>query len=629
MRKYNLIIAIACLGWTVKAQDTLRTVNLDEVVITGTKSNIPIEKSGKSIYKITSDQIERSSGKSVADLLNEVPGIQMDGNFGPLGTNMSYFVRGASSKRTLVLIDGIPFNDPSGIDQTYDLRLLDINQVESIEILKGGLSTLYGSGAAAGVINVTLKKPLNDSFSGNAKVNYGSFGTISPSVGVKGSSGSINYLINAGYKKSNGFSSALDEMGGGNYDDDSFEGYNLLGKFGIELSDNVELGLTTSLDDFDTDYDGGAFADGDNTSEYQQIRIGITPKYKWQSGHLKADIFHTQLDRLFDSPDFFDPTARFIDEYEARTLVGDIVLDQRLNTNLTLIGGLNYQKQAYSQPAVAETDFNIVDPYVSLIYDQSDATIQIGSRLNNHSEYGSNLVYNINPSYILTLGDETDLKLFTSYSTSFITPSLYQLYGPFGNLNLDPEISSSFEVGSSLYGSAISVNAAYFQRKDDELIDFRSLFDNTGAFIGGEYFNTVNSIEVNGIEVDANIELSSKLNIRSNYTYVHSRDDVVLFRIPTHKYGFGVAYQINSSLDVSVKHLHTGERVQPFFNTTTFMTENVITKSFDLVDLSAAYQIGDVVISGSINNVLDHDYVAILGFNTIGRNYNVGIRYDF
>ncbi len=629
MRKYFLIIAFACMGWTVKAQDTLRTVTLDEVVITGTKSEIPVEKSGKSIYKITRKDIESSPGKTVADLLNETPGVQMDGNFGPLGTNISYFVRGASSKRTLILIDGIPFNDPSGIDQTYDLRLLDLEQVESIEILKGGLSTLYGTGAAAGVINISLKKAGDEVFSGNAKIGYGSFNTINPAVSVNGTSGSLSYLFSGSYKKTDGFSAAEDQVGGGNFDDDGFEGYNFLGKIGYSVSDNFTLGFTSSIDDFDTDFDGGAFADGDNTSEYHQVRLGISPKVKIGSGSLTGDFFYSKLDRLFNSPDFLDPTQRFINEYDAETLQSDVVLNQNLSDNVKFIGGINYQNQSFSQPAVSETDFNTIDPYVTFIFDQSDLNVQIGSRLNNHSEYGSKLVYNINPSYLIPLQNDLDLKLIGSFSTSYITPSLFQLYGSFGNLELDAEESQSFELGGSIYSPAVTLNVAYFNRKDDGLIDFRSLFDGDGNFIGGEYFNTTNEIKTSGIEVDAKINLSSNLDLRTNYTYLDTKDDVVLYRIPQHKYGTTLTYLPSSSTNIGIRHTHTGVRTQPFFNTSTFTTDDVETGAFDLIDLTANVRFDALSISGAINNVFDQEYTAIIGFNTIGRNYNLTVSYGF
>src|SRR5690606_3905346 len=155
---------------------------LQEVVTTGTKFDVPVEKSGKTIYKLTNEDLQRNAGKSVADILNEVPGVQTDGNFGTPGTNIDYSVRGGRNKHTLVLIDGLPLNDPSGINAGYDLRYLPVSQIESIEVLKGGLSTLYGTGAAAGVINIKLKDPGAKPLSGNADVGAASYSTYDQNV---------------------------------------------------------------------------------------------------------------------------------------------------------------------------------------------------------------------------------------------------------------------------------------------------------------------------------------------------------------------------------------------------------------------------------------------------------------
>lgn len=605
------------MGWTVKAQDSLKTVQLDEVVVTGTKTEIPVEKSGKSIFKIDRKKIESSGASTVADLLNEVPGVQMDGNFGPLGTNIGYFVRGASSKRTLILIDGVPFNDPSGIDQTYDLRLLDLDQVESIEILKGGLSTLYGTGAAAGVINITLKNSSKKGIEGTVGVEYGSFNTLKSNLSLSGKSNRVSYLLNGGYKISDGFSSAEDEDGGNDFDDDGFEGYNFLGRLGYEFSDAFSMTFTGALDDFETDYDQGAYSDGDNTSDYRQVRLGLSPRFKWQKGNVRGEFFLTKLDRLFNSPDFSDPSVRFIDEYDANNIQMDVVFDQNLADNVKLIGGINYQKLSYSQPGVEEEGFTMLDNYMSIVYDYNSLNFQLGGRVNQHSTYGSNFVWNVNPSYSISLSD-IDIKVFGSYSTSFITPSLFQLFGPFGaNTELKPEESKSSEGGFSLSKVNIKLEGVYYRRNDKNLIIYTDQYENVG-----------DNIMTDGLEFAGQFKLTEKMNFSANYTFVRRLDDSKLYRIPSHKYGVSLNLVPISNLNVSVNYLHTGDRKQQYFDSTTFTTEEAELKAFDLVDVTASYRFRNITISGSLKNVLNEDYQAIYGFNSVRRNYTLGLKYN-
>ena len=111
-----------------------------------------IEKSGKVIYKVTYDEIEKTAGRTVADILNTLPGVNIDGVYGTPGTNLSYNIRGGRNRHTLILIDGLPVNDPSSIANDYDLRLINTREIEYIEVLKGGSSTLYGTNAAAGAV---------------------------------------------------------------------------------------------------------------------------------------------------------------------------------------------------------------------------------------------------------------------------------------------------------------------------------------------------------------------------------------------------------------------------------------------------------------------------------------------
>jgi len=113
------------------AQDTLKTQTLQETVVIGTRFSVSPERSGKVTFRIKSDQLQTRF--SVADALNDVPGIQMDGNFGTPGTNLSYFVRGGRNKQTLLMLDGVPMNDPSGIDPFYDLRFVSASQVGQVE----------------------------------------------------------------------------------------------------------------------------------------------------------------------------------------------------------------------------------------------------------------------------------------------------------------------------------------------------------------------------------------------------------------------------------------------------------------------------------------------------------------
>ncbi len=339
MKKSFIYFGISCVLFatnTVNAQQKKDSIEqLKEVVITATKFATEKEKVGKIIYKITPQTIENSKGRSVAAILSNYAGIALNGVNSAAGKNKSVYIRGGRDRQVLILINGVPVNDPSGITTTYDLRLLTLNQVESIEIMNGAASTLYGSGAATGVINIILKKsmdkPITFNYQNSVGTNNSSKNTtlnlhsFQHDVAINGTLNKFNYLATFSTSLTNGLSEASDENSTTSFEKDKFLTTNAYMNFGYAINSNFKISLFGNYDKDKFDYDGGAFTDSKiNNGINKQNRVGVTSNFKYQKGRLKAVASYNKIERNFDSYNSWaNATDHF--EYTGTTFFSDVV----------------------------------------------------------------------------------------------------------------------------------------------------------------------------------------------------------------------------------------------------------------------------------------------------------------
>jgi vitamin B12 transporter len=626
MRKKITMIVFSAMSFAAMSQDSLKTTTLKEVVVTGTKFDVPIEKSGKTIFKISRESIERNAGKSLADLLNEVPGIQSDGNFSTPGSNVSYYLRGGRNKNTLILIDGVPLNDPSAINAEYDLRYIPVSQIESVEVLKGGLSTLYGTGAAAGVINIKLKSPEKGKVSGDIDASAGSFGTYTENVSVRGGGQKLSFLVMGNNTSSKGFSSAQDNDPIAVFDNDGFKRQNALLKVDYRLSSKFSIGGQTAFEKFKADFDAYEFTDATSSQTYDQIRIGITPKVTFEKGSLEGKLFFNSNQRDFKSA--------YPSTLNGKNTQVEIIHRHSFSQKIQTVAGVNIQHLAFDQKSAFDnasgdtTNFTMADPYASIFIDLPEGlNIHAGLRLNTHSVYGSQLVYNFNPSYLLNKDGHVRYKVIASMATSYITPSLYQLYSAYGNTDLTPEKSINYESGFSILTDAMTFNAVWFEREETDPIDFVSIFDTNGNYVRGEYQNLVSERKVYGLEFNVDHKLNEKLSLAANFTSTDTDKPKSFYKIPKTKYGFSLNAIPFANALVTLKYNFTGDRTT--FDFSKF--SEVELKHYSLLDVFISYGLlkNALTIYGGVNNLLDEKFIAQYGYTTRGRNASAGIRYKF
>lgn len=611
---------------------------LEEVVVTATKFKLKKENTGKVITKITQKELQQNAGKNVIQILNNVVGIDVRGVNSNASEPRSIYVRGGRSRQVLVLIDGVPVTDQSAINQEFDLRLLAVSQIESIEILKGASSTLYGSGAATAVINIILKKASKNSISGTLETSFGTNKTAdntgdksadnNQNISVNGTLGKFNFLSSINLSKVDGMSSAKSDENT-TFEEDGFYSKNVLVKLGYAFSDKFSVETFLNYDDFDYDFDAGAYADSDvNEGNQNQFRFGIKPTFNYNKGQLYLLASVNEVKREVNQ---FNSWAGSLDFYQftGKSINVDLVNKFEFSEKFQLISGLNYQEhsnQTETPFATIDKDvanFNTIDPYASVVYIADfGLSVNVGARLNIHNVYGNHLVYDGNLAYQALKNEQASLKLITSYSTAFIAPSLYQLYDGFaGNIDLKPESNKTFEAGFEVnYQDWIQFDAVYFNRKEEDAI----IYDNTTFKYGN------GSSDANGFELNTKIMPAKFLAINASYTYV-DRDKTEDFNdyIAANKLNLGVGISVLKNAFFNLNYRNVAER-SLFDRWGSFGTagEDVILPSYQVLDFLANYKLLNETVTffGGVTNLLNEDYDDILGFSTRGRNLKIGVR---
>ena len=650
MNKQCVIIgalALCLLSTNVLSQEKTtqekKVEQLEEIVISATKFELKKENTGKVIYKISQKDIQRNAGKSVIELLSNVLGVEIRGVNSNPGEPRSTYIRGGRSRQALVLIDGVPLSDPTGIEQSYDLRLLSLNQIESIEVLQGASSTLYGSGAGTGVINIILKKASENTVSGVYEVSLGTNSTSKNStsslndknqnISINGTLDKFKYNTFFNITGTSGFSSAKSTLTIP-FEEDTYTSNNGFLKLGYEFNTQFRIETFLNFDTFDYTFDAGAFNDSEiNLGNQEQFRIGIRPQLKYKKGEVFLNASINSLDRSFESFNSFSGgTNVFV--YKGTSVNLDLVNKYEFTKNFQLITGINYQKhenESISDFGNIDPDlanFNVVDPYVSAVYiTDFGLSINAGSRLNIHSNYGNNFVYDTNLAFGIVKNETINLKLISSYSTAFIAPSLYQLFSDYGSTNLAPETNRTFEFGfESKLGQQWGLSAVYYNRVEENKVIFLNL--PTPPY--GIYANALETIDVSGIEADVTFTISKELTTTVGYAFVDKTSDIDY--IPKNKLTASFVANPIKNLAISTMFKNVGERsLFDAFGSFGEAGKDVILPSYSLLDMNVNYKVleGKVLLFGSITNLLNEDYEETIGFNTRGRNFKMGIRIQF
>jgi vitamin B12 transporter len=587
---------------------TPTNVSLEEVVVSDSRFALKRSQSGKTVVKISSKEIEKFSGLGLGALLSSHLGIDVIGRNLHSGQNPTLSIRGGRNRQVLILIDGVRASDPSRIDNDFDINSLNLEMIESIEVLKGAASALYGSSAAAGVVNITTKKA-SESISVFIKKTWGTEQAANESlnsvtagnhnISLTGTAAGIGFLASYAERYSDGLSAVKDGT------PDAFNLTNLNVGFSGKIKEAVKWQLKWNSDEVSSDLDSGyPIEDADYKYGTSLNRYSLNTSYDYENGSLNLNAGFQDNDREYESP--------FTYGYESDNLNVDLYNKYIFNNKFYTIFGLQYQNS--EMEAAYDTSVSQSDVYINTVYlDSSGFNFNVGLRYNHHDNYGGNFIYSINPSFNIDLNEKRKLKLLTSYSKAFISPGLYQLFDPvYGNPDLKPEENKSFEFGFEIHSEKNGLSLLYFNRSENPTL----IFDNANS----KYGNSSKKIVYEGLEMGYEVNVRETMDIRLNYLYTDSTTGD-LRMISKHSFNGVMDFTLSQKTNLNIIGQYYGKRI----------ANDKVTDldAYGLVTLQLNHRLGNqnANLFFSVVNLFDAEYVIIPEYTTRGRNVLAGISF--
>ena len=586
--------------------NSLNSSEIENITIRSTRIPAGAKDIGSSLYIISEDQIKARGFKDAIDAISSAPGVtsKQNGSFGGVGTIR---IRGASSSQTLVLVDGVPVNDSSSPAGGYNFEYLNTSNIQSIEVLKGSQSTLWGSDAIGGVINIYTKQPESTSFGASAEI--GSFGLKRGSADINFAGSNSRFRVSTSKTSVDGISKA-DEKDG-NSEDDGFESESYSMSGSIDL-DSLILKGSLSYMESQVEYDSYGFAtgvqDGDERSNTDEFIGSISAIFDLFDDKLQNSIFISQSDI---NRDYYSNGSFSFGAEGKRELIryqGNIEVNE-------------FNKIAFgleSEESKVDVDESTIDGSF-LLYEfrpNSKITISTGIRNDDHEGFGSKTTRRISG----TFKPSDNLIIRSSWGEGFKVPTIFQsTYFCCGatsaNSSIRPETSTSYDFGFELFFNEMNSNFSitYFDQDINDQINF--------SFGVGGYEN-IDKVNSEGFEIALDYQISKLMSLYLNYSYIDSVDGngSSLFYVAKDSGEAGLIYEPNNSFSGSIIARYNGSESSSYGKIDSWIR----------FDVNGSYKLsGTNELYFRIENLLDEEYQQIFGYGTPERSGFIGLRSKF
>jgi vitamin B12 transporter len=608
----------------------------ETVVITATRTPQPLDVTGTSMSVITGDDLQTQQINVVSDALSETPGVVVSRN-GGIGQTTTVTIRGAEAGQTLVLIDGVRINDPSSPDNEAVLGDLLVNNIDRIEVLRGPQSTLYGSDAIGGVIDILSKRGGAAPLALNASAEGGSFGSWHLNAAANGTAGAVDYGAAINYFDTNGISAA--DARNGNTETDPYRNLGATLNTRVHLSDIFSVDLrgyyTQSYTDFDgfpppnfTFQDDPEFGTASLIAGYAGANLSLLDG-RFQN---RLAFIASQSDRKdfgeFDSfTNAFSPTENFFAKGDAARIEYQGTFE--VNPANELVFGAETERVGLSTQSLEfdpgptlghKRTTGYYAQWQSRLFDQ--LTLTGGVRLEDDSEYGAHTSVKLAGAWQIPGWDTT---LRANYGGGFKAPTLYELFSEFRNPfhALKPETAQGYEIGAdhSFLDNRLRASLTWFERHTGDLIVF---VDTATPPFG--YYDNVERTRARGIEAEIEARPIDTLSISANWTNLSAKDlttGLDLARRADNTASATLTWQPLPKLTAGGSVVFLGPRFDDGGN---FVED----RSNTTVDLFGSYKVTDKVeVFARVENLLDELSEPIAGYGRMGRAVYGGVRTAF
>lgn len=597
---------------------------VEPVVVTATRLEEPLERVGASVSVISEEEIQSKQYRTVEEALRTVPGLDVQRS-GGLGKLTSVRIRGAAPTQIQVLIDGARVKSPTTGD--FDFSDLTTDNVERIEVVRGPQSTLYGADAIGGVINIITKRGVGKP-TASVTAEGGNYETFRERAATSGKYGNLDVSLGVSRSDSQG-----------QFPNDEFGGTSLFGQIGHPLPNNGRLAMVTRYTKahrgipFKTvfpAFDPNSEQDDEslvNTLQWTQPFTSI-----WEH-RLSLSSFNSEI-TFQDPPDPGESGSTLRSQTDVRRLEADWLHHINLGKPDTVTLGFEWREERGNNKGTF--DKSITTRALLLqnelrLFDRFFLTG--GFRVDDHSTFGTEVTPRVALSYLVK---EWGTRFKASWAEGFRAPTLNDLFypgfppcPPFGNQNLDPEKSKSFDAGAEqgFWQNRVKLGVTYFQNDFRDMIQF-ALVDPANYCFQAQNVGRARS---RGVEVEASVEPINRLLLTAAYTYTDTRDITAgteLRRFPRNRAVLSALWEATDRI-------------------ATHATVTVVSSQFEdkvlgrnagytRVDLGGYSEIlrkwgilENLRLTATINNLLDEDYQETFGFPALGLNYLVGLTARF